>query len=102
MLSRSYSKESTKLVPGLLSVCCCGLQVFGIPTVPPVGRDSIWSASKIVSAAMAMRMVEAGTLDLDTPISVYLDWWTTDPRDPRAAVTLRHLLSQVRFFFRPR
>ena len=40
-----------------------------------------------------MRMVEQGELDLDAPLSAYLDWWTEDGDDPRADVTMRHLLS---------
>jgi len=39
-------------------------------------------------------LVEDGTIgSLDDKASAYVPWWTTDPRDNRSAVTLRHLLS---------
>ena len=49
----------------------------------------------MVSAAMIMKLVEQGRLDLDAPLSRYLDWWTTDMSDPRARVALRHTLSMT-------
>lgn len=55
----------------------------------------IWSASKMVTAALIMKMVEDGKLDLDAPLSEYIPWWTNNTNDPRAHVTLRHTLSQT-------
>lgn len=49
----------------------------------------------MVSAAMIMKLVEQGRLDLDAPLSRYLNWWTADMSDPRARVALRHTLSMT-------
>jgi CubicO group peptidase (beta-lactamase class C family) len=43
-------------------------------------------------------MVEAGTLTLDDLVSKHLPYWTKDDTDPRASITLRHLLSQTSGF----
>lgn len=52
----------------------------------------IASATKVVSAATVMTLVDAGKLDLDKPISDYLNWWQApDKRD----MTLRQLLSHT-------
>lgn len=51
------------------------------------------SISKLVVALGAMRMVEAGTLDLDRDVSAWLGWKLRNPAFPDAPVTLRLLLS---------
>ncbi|KQT31969.1 serine hydrolase [Sphingomonas sp. Leaf412] len=53
----------------------------------------IASISKTVVAMGVMRLVEAGTLDLDRDVSDYLGWRLRHPRFPDAAITLRLLLS---------
>ena len=66
-----------------------------------VGEDTemrLYSATKWVSGVTIMAMVEDGTLQLDDLASVYLPYWTTDPQDSRARVTLRHLLGFVSGF----
>ena len=69
----------------------------------------IFSASKLAAAATIMKLAEhcaAGktiggnachaVLDIDKPVSTYLDWWSRDTaHDPRANVTLTHLLSMT-------
>jgi CubicO group peptidase (beta-lactamase class C family) len=51
------------------------------------------SISKLVVALGVMRMVEAGQLDLDRDVSVWLGWPLRNPAFPNVPVTLRQLLS---------
>ena len=51
------------------------------------------SISKLVVAMGVMRLVEAGTLDLDTDVSAQLGWRLRHPRFPDVPITLRLLLS---------
>jgi CubicO group peptidase (beta-lactamase class C family) len=51
------------------------------------------SISKLVVAMGVMRLVEAGTLDLDADVSRWLGWRLRHPRYPDAPITLRLLLS---------
>ncbi|MBD9478027.1 serine hydrolase domain-containing protein [Pseudoxanthomonas sp. PXM02] len=51
------------------------------------------SISKLVTAIGLMRLVEAGTLDLDADVSTYLGWTLRHPRFPDTPITLRLLLS---------
>lgn len=53
----------------------------------------IASISKLVVALGAMRMVEAGRLDLDRDVSEVLGWRVRNPAFPDAPVTPRQLLS---------
>ena len=53
----------------------------------------IASISKLVTALGVMRLVEAGTLDLDRDVSDYLGWRLRHPAHPDAPITLRLLLS---------
>jgi CubicO group peptidase (beta-lactamase class C family) len=53
----------------------------------------IASISKLVTAIAVMRMVEAGTLDLDADISTTLGYRVRNPEFPDRAITLRLLLS---------
>lgn len=58
--------------------------------------DSVYlaaSASKWLAAITVLRLVEAGALSLDDHPQRHLDWWATDPADPRSTVTLEQLLS---------
>lgn len=52
----------------------------------------IASATKLVSAATVMTLVDAGKLDLDQPISNYLKWWQAPGK---RSITLRQLLSHT-------
>jgi CubicO group peptidase (beta-lactamase class C family) len=51
----------------------------------------IASATKWLNAALVMTIVDEGKLDLDAPISTYLDW----ARGPMGSATLRQLLSHT-------
>ncbi|RYD81595.1 MAG: class A beta-lactamase-related serine hydrolase, partial [Sphingomonadales bacterium] len=62
----------------------------------PVTADDpvrIASISKLVVALGVMRLVEAGTVDLDRDVSHYLGWSLRNPAFPREQITLRLLLS---------
>ncbi len=75
-----------------------GYGVASIETEMPVRPDTLFqigSISKVFTATLAMRLVEAGQLDLDTPIITYLpELNLADEAAPRA-ITLRHLLSHT-------
>lgn len=51
------------------------------------------SISKLVTTLGVMRLVEAGTLDLDADVSQYLGWTLRHPQFPDTPLTLRLLLS---------
>ena len=53
----------------------------------------IASVSKLVTALGVMRLVEAGTLDLDRDVSGWLGWQLRNPAFPDVPITLRMLLS---------
>ena len=53
------------------------------------------SVSKLVVALGVMRLVEAGTLDLDRDVSDYLGWRLRNPAFPDAPVSLQMLLSHT-------
>jgi len=62
---------------------------FKMHTKIPTGSTSKWP-----SAMMFAGLVNDGTIkSLDDPISKYLTWWTSDPKDARSQVTFRMLLS---------
>ncbi|WP_093142314.1 serine hydrolase domain-containing protein [Pseudoxanthomonas sp. GM95] len=76
-----------------------GTQVHGLADVA-AGRAltaddpvRVASISKLVVAIGVMRLVEAGTLDLDADVSQYLGWTLRNPRFPKQPITLRLLLS---------
>ena len=52
-----------------------------------------WSMAKSVTHSLVGILVDEGRLDLDRPAPVPA--WQTDPADPRARITLRHLLRMV-------
>lgn len=63
--------------------------------VTPETQFSIGSVTKSVTALAIAQQVEAGTLDLDTPIVAYLpDFELSDP-DATQQLTLRHLLANT-------
>lgn len=53
------------------------------------------SISKLVTALGVMRMVEAGQLDLDRDVSLYLGYWIRNPAFPKTPVTLRQMMSHT-------
>ncbi|QNN68679.1 beta-lactamase family protein [Sphingomonas lutea] len=63
--------------------------------VTPDDPVRIASISKLVVAIGVMKLVEAGAVDLDADVSVYLGWTPTNPAYPDHKVSLRHLLSHT-------
>ncbi len=62
----------------------------------PVSIDDpvrVASISKLVVAIGAMRLAEAGKLDLDRDVGSYLGWQVRNPAFPGTPVTMRQLLS---------
>lgn len=55
----------------------------------------IGSVTKPLTGTAIMRLVEAGQLDLDTPIKTYIDWFRLSDPDATEHVTLRMLLSHT-------
>ncbi len=53
------------------------------------------SVSKLVVALAVMRLVEAGSLDLDRDVSDYLGWRLRNPAFPGVSISLRMLLSHT-------
>ncbi|MBL4852842.1 MAG: beta-lactamase family protein [Robiginitomaculum sp.] len=51
------------------------------------------SSSKLLSGATIFRLVENGTLSLDSRPADIIPWWTSDSTDARSQVTLEQLLS---------
>lgn len=73
--------------------------VFGIAApgraFAPDTLVRVASISKLVTALGVMRLVEAGTLDLDRDMSAYLGWRLRNPAWPDAPATLRMLVSHT-------
>ena len=68
----------------------------------PVGKDVLWplaSISKLYTAALILRLVEASVLTLSTPVTAilpqFLDAKGGSPADGREAMTVRHLLTHT-------
>ncbi|WP_448663355.1 serine hydrolase domain-containing protein [Sphingomonas sp. CJ20] len=61
--------------------------------VTPDDPVRVASISKLVTAIGVLRLVEAGTLDLDADVSTILGWRLRNPAFPDAPITLRLLLS---------
>jgi len=51
------------------------------------------SGTKLVFAAMIMKIVEEGSLSLSDSPSRYIDFWTSEPLDLRSRITLKDLLA---------
>jgi CubicO group peptidase (beta-lactamase class C family) len=66
----------------------------GLPVTPET-LFRIGSVTKPLTGTAIMRLVEAGKLDLDTPIKSYIDWFRLSDPDATAHVTLRMLLSHT-------
>lgn len=56
-------------------------------------KKLIASASKWLSSAAILALVEQGSMDLSDRPQQYIDWWTEDPTDQRSQITLQHLLA---------
>ncbi|MCB0105225.1 MAG: beta-lactamase family protein, partial [Caldilineaceae bacterium] len=64
----------------------------------PVTADTLFqigSITKTMTATVAMRFVEAGRLDLDTPIQPYLPQFQLQDETAATQATMRHLLTHM-------
>jgi CubicO group peptidase (beta-lactamase class C family) len=74
---------------------------FGVTSVEnplPVTPDTLFqvgSISKTFTATALMRLMEAGKVELDAPVRVYLPDFQLSDEDVAARVTLRHLLTHT-------
>ena len=60
---------------------------------PVTQQRAVGSASKWLTSATLMRLVERGTLRLSDHPQAYLSYWTSNPADLRSQITLEQLLS---------
>ena len=96
--------QATRL-PGLALGIVQGDQIvhlrgFGIadPSGRPVTPQTpfiIGSLSKSFTALAIMQLVEAGKVELDTPVQRYLPWFRVADAQASAQITVRHLLNQT-------
>jgi CubicO group peptidase (beta-lactamase class C family) len=105
--ARVNEAMSTAIVPGLaLAVIQAGEVVYSngfgvtsdLPDAPPVTTETLFrigSVTKSLTATLVMRLVEAGTLKLDTPVTEYIPWLRLHDPDAASKITLRMLLSQT-------
>lgn len=63
--------------------------------ITPDDPVRIASISKTMVAVGVMKLVEAGKLDLDSDVSLWLGWSLRNPAFPDRAVTLRQMLSHT-------
>src|SRR5579872_6554336 len=71
-----------------------GYGVASLETAFPVRPDTLFqigSISKVFTATLVMRLVEAGELDLDTPVITYLQELKLADETARDTITLRHV-----------
>jgi CubicO group peptidase (beta-lactamase class C family) len=66
----------------------------GLPVTPQT-LFRIGSITKSLTGTAIMRLVEAGKLDLDTPIKTYIDWLRLSDAEATEHVTLRMLLTHT-------
>lgn len=75
-----------------------GFGVTSIENPLPVTPDTLFqigSTTKTITATAAMRLVEMGKLDLDTPVRAYLPGLRLADESVAAGVTLRHLFTHT-------
>lgn len=75
-----------------------GYGVTSIETEYPIRPDTllqIGSISKVFTAMLVMRLVEAGKLDLDTPVVEYVPELKLADETAQQTITLRHLLAHT-------
>ncbi len=76
------------------------MRAFGI--ADPSGRSVevetpfiLGSTSKSLTATAVMRLVDAGQLELDSPVTRYLPWFRAADAEASARITVRDLLNQT-------
>ncbi|CAN5436978.1 hypothetical protein BH09CHL1_BH09CHL1_10750 [soil metagenome] len=79
-----------------------GYGTLNVDTGLPVATGSIFqigSISKVFTTTAIMRLVDAGKIDLDAPISTYLPDVKLSTRESSAKLTVRHLLNHMSGLF---
>jgi len=76
------------------------LQGFGVADssgreVTPQTPFYIGSVTKSFTALAVMQLVEAGKINLDTPVQTYLPWFELADKDASAKITVRNLLNHT-------
>jgi len=66
--------------------------------VTPQTSFMIGSTTKAFTALAIMQLVEAGKIELDTPVQAYLPWFRVADEQASAQITVRHLLNQTSGF----
>jgi len=91
-------------IPGTALVIVQDGQVAHLKTFGQAGKDrpvtpqtpfEIGSCSKSFTALAVMQLVEAGQVDLDKPVQVYLPWFRVADAKASARITVRHLLNHT-------
>lgn len=67
--------------------------VAGYGTASPDTPFVIASVSKSITALAILQLVDRGLVNLDAPVTDYIDWFTT--ADSTASITVRQLLNQT-------
>jgi CubicO group peptidase (beta-lactamase class C family) len=73
-----------------------GFGIANVLTRQPITSETLFevaSNSKVVTAYIALRLVDKGLLSLDEPLNAYLSKPWLPPSEYRDAITLRHVLS---------
>lgn len=74
------------------------LRGFGTTAGQPISPQTpflVGSLSKSFTALAVMQLVEAGRLNLDTPVYQYLSWFRLRNVEASRTITVRHLLNQT-------
>src|SRR5215211_3140876 len=74
--------------------CFCEADPSG-RAVSPQTPFIIGVLSKSVTALAIMQLVEAGKVELDTPVQRYIPWFRVADEEASAQITVRHLLNQT-------
>ncbi len=89
---------SVAVVKGDKLVFSKGYGLANQETNQPATNESIFliaSISKTATGMAAMQLVEQGKLSLDTDINQYLPFKLTNPKNPQAVITCRHLMTHT-------
>ncbi len=70
-------------------------QLAGTQSVNQETRFTAGPFSNMVTTVAVLQLVQEGKLDLDVPVSTYLDWDFVHPIFPQATISLRMLLSHT-------
>lgn len=79
-----------------------GFGVCSLETGQPVVADTLFqigSITKVFTTTLVMRLVDGGTLALDTPVITYLPELRLADEQGQRSVTLRHLLTHTSGFY---